>query len=97
MTLLDVNQTIVQTTFLQYGILGVVALVLGYFAWNSYKRLIDRNDALERKVDALQDEMTGLLIEERDRMGRIVEENTKAINELRSIIVNTLLQLKNEA
>jgi len=97
MTLLQLNQTAIQSTVLQYGILGIVAILLGYFAWNSYDRLLKRNDALEKKVDALQEEMTGLLIEERDRMGKIVEENTRAINDLRAIIVNTLLQLKNEA
>ena len=41
--------------------------------------------------------MTGLLLEERDRMGKIVEENTRAINDLRAIIVNTLIQNKREA
>ena len=94
---LQINPYTIQTTVLQYGILGIVAVLLGYFAWSSYKRLIDRNDALEKKVDALQDEMTGLLLEERDRMGKIVEENTRAINDLRAIIVNTLIQNKREA
>ena len=90
--ILQINQPAVQTSLLQYGILGIVALVLGYFAWDSYKRLVERNDALEIKVDALQAEMTSLLIEERDRMSKIIEENTRAINDLRSIVVSTLLQ-----
>ena len=97
MNLLQINPYTIQATVLQYGILGIVAILLGYFAWSSYKRLIDRNDALEKKVDALQDEMTGLLLEERDRMGKIVEENTRAINDLRAIIVNTLIQNNREA
>lgn len=90
--ILQINQPIVESSLLQYGILGIVALVLGYFAWDSYKRLVERNDALEIKVDALQAEMTSLLIEERDRMSKIIEENTRAINDLRSIVVSTLLQ-----
>ena len=90
--ILQINQPAVQNSLLQYGILGIVALVLGYFAWDSYKRLVERNDALEIKVDALQAEMTSLLIEERDRMSKIIEENTRAINDLRSIVVSTLLQ-----
>lgn len=89
--ILQINQPAVQNGLLQYGILGIVALVLGYFAWDSYKRLVERNDALEKKVDALQEEMTSLLIEERDRMSKIIEENTRAINDLRSIVVSTLL------
>lgn len=90
--ILQINQPAIQNGLLQYGILGIVALVLGYFAWDSYRRLVDRNDALEKKVDALQEEMTSLLIEERDRMSKIIEENTRAINDLRSIVVSTLLK-----
>jgi hypothetical protein len=90
--ILEINQSAVQNSLLQYGILGIVALVLGYLAWDSYKRLVERNDALEKKVDALQDEMTSILVEERDRMSKIVEENTRAINDLRSIVVSTLLK-----
>lgn len=92
--LLQLNTPAIQGTLLQYGILGIVALTLGYLFWNSYNRMIVRNDALEKKVDALQDEMTGLLIEERDRMAKIIEENTRAINDLRTIIVSTLIQNK---
>jgi len=76
---------------MQYGVLGIVAFVLGYFAWTSYKKLVDRNDNLEKKVDALQLEVRTLLVEERDRMSKIIEENTKAITELRQIIVSALL------
>ena len=97
MTLLQIDPNSIQPTFMQYGVLGIVSFVLGYFAWHSYKRILDRNDALEKKVDALQEEMTGLLIEERDRMAKIVEENTRAINDLRSLVVTTLLQMKHEA
>jgi len=87
--------TFFNDTFLQYGVLGAVALVLGYFAWASYTRLVEKNDTLEKKVDALQAEMTSLLKEERDRMASIIQENTRAINDLRSLVVSTLLQ-KNE-
>lgn len=91
MTFLQINPYPFQAAFLQYGILGIVAFVLGYFAWTSYKKLVDRNDNLEKKVDALQLEVRALLVEERDRMSKIIEENTKAITELRHIIVSALL------
>lgn len=98
MTILQAQPTtaIIQAQLLQYGVLGLVAFVLGYFAWISYKKLIDRNDNLEKKVDNLQIEVRALLVEERDRMSKIVEENTKAINELRQIIVNALLSQTSE-
>lgn len=89
---LAVDPGTVNSVFMQYGLIGVIALLLGYFAWSSYNRLLAKNDALEKKVEALQEEMTGLLIEERDRMSKIIEENTRAINDLRSIIVTSLIQ-----
>jgi len=97
MTLLEVSPMTVNAAFAQYGVIGIVALLLGYFAWGSYQRLLKKNDILERKVDALQEEVTSLLLEERDRMAKIVEENTRAINDLRSIVVNTLIRLNNES
>ena len=92
MNLLQVNSYPIQTEVFQYGILGIVAFLLGYFAWTSYRKLVDRNDALELKVDNLQNEVRQLLVEERDRMSKIIEENTKAITELRQIIVSALLK-----
>ena len=70
---LQINPFSIQQTLVQYGVLGLVAFVLGYFAWNSYKKLVDRNDALEKKVDTLQIEVRTLLVEERDRMQRLKE------------------------
>lgn len=92
MRLLQISTYPIQIEAFQYGILGIVAFVLGYFAWTSYKKLVDRNDALEKKIDDLQTEVRTLLVEERDRMSKIIEENTKAITELRQIIVAALLK-----
>lgn len=94
--LLQIDPSSIQPTFMQYGVLGIVSFVLGYFAWHSYKRILDRNDALEAKVDRMQDEMTKLLIDERDRMSEIIAENTKAIHDLRTIIINSLIQKDDE-
>lgn len=83
--------SVFQNTALQYGILGILAFLLSFFAWNQFKRLTDKNDMLERKVDALQDEMMAMLAEERDRLSELVAENTKALNDLRNTIVQYLL------
>lgn len=96
MTLLQVDAASIQSQFLQFGVLGIVSFLLGYFAWHSYKRLADKNDALEEKVDRMQEEMTKLLIDERDRMSDIIAENTKAIHDLRTIIINSLIQKDGE-
>lgn len=96
MELLQIDPSTIQSQFVQFGVLGIISFLLGYFAWHSYKRLADKNDALELKVDRMQAEMTRLLIDERDRMSEIISENTKAIHDLRSIIINSLIQKDEE-
>lgn len=78
--------------FLQYGVLGLLAFILGYFAWMQYQRLIKRNDALEAKVDKLQEEMMALLVEERDRLAELIRDNTHALQELQKTIFKYMVK-----
>lgn len=92
MTLLDINSESLMSIVLQYGILGVAAVLLTYFAWQQWQRLVRKNDQLEEKVDRLQEEMLSLLIEERDRMAELVSANTLALNELRKTILEYIVK-----
>lgn len=92
--LLQVSQdgiSVIQTTAFQYGILGILAFLLSYFAWNQFTRLTKKNEELEKKVDNLQDEMMSMIMEEKERLAVLVQENTKALNDLRNTIVQFLL------
>jgi len=82
------------TFSMEYGVLGVLALLLGYFAWSSYKKLEKKNDELEKKIDSLQGEMLSLLTNERDRMADLVQRNTSAITELSRIILEYVVEKK---
>lgn len=97
MKFLQLDPSAIQAQFVQFGVLGIISFLLGYFAWHSYRRLAERNDALETKVDRMQQEMTRLLIDERDRMSEIIADNTKAIHDLRSIIINSLISKEDES
>jgi predicted PurR-regulated permease PerM len=77
---------------LQYGVLGLVAFILGYFAWMQYQRLVKKNDDLEAKVDKLQEEMMLLLVEERDRLSELIRENTQALAELQKTILKYIVK-----
>lgn len=77
---------------LQYGVLGLVAFILGYFAWVQYQRLVKKNDELEAKVDKLQEEMMLLLVEERDRLSELIRENTQALSELQKTILKYIVK-----
>lgn len=84
----------IHSYILQYGILGVIAVLLAYVAFQQYQKLIERNDMLEQKIDRVQKEMNDLLIEERDRMMKLIEDNTKALNELQRTILNFMIGSK---
>lgn len=78
--------------FLQYGVLGLLAFILGYFAWTQYNRLVVKNDELEKKVDKLQEEMMELLIGERDRLAELIKENTQALKDLQNTILTYMVK-----
>lgn len=93
MTLLqEITPDFAQSHLMEYGILGLLAFLLGYFAWIQYQRLVKKNDALEEKVDKLQDEMMQLLIEERDRLSQLIRENTEALNSLQKTIFKYMIK-----
>ena len=93
MTLLQVTESEhIREYFLQYGVLGMLAFLLGYFAWMQYQRLVKKNDALEEKVDRLQDEMMGLIAEERDRLAALIKDNTEALRELQKTIFKYMVK-----
>lgn len=82
----------VENSFLQYGVVGVLAVVLGYFAWNQYNRLLRKNDELEKKVDALQDEMMGLIVEQKDQLVDLVKANTEALRDLQKLVLEYVIR-----
>lgn len=82
----------VESSFLQYGVVGALALILGYFAWNQYNRLLRKNDELEKKVDALQDEMMGLIVEQKDQLVDLVKANTEALRDLQKLVLEYVIR-----
>ena len=93
MTLLQVTESEhIREYFLQYGVLGMLAFLLGYFAWMQYQRLVKKNDLLEEKVDRLQEEMMGLIAEERDRLAELIKDNTEALRELQKTIIKYMVK-----
>lgn len=87
-----ISTELVQSNLTQYGVLGLVVLVLGYFAWVQYQRLVAKNDLLEQKVDRLQEEMMQILVEERERLAELIRENTQALSELQKTIFQYMVK-----
>lgn len=85
------EQIVFSDYVVQYGVLGVVAFALAYVTLSQYKRLLKKNDALEAKVDKLQEEMVTLLAEERDRLSDLIKENTQALQDLQKTILQFMI------
>ena len=94
MTILQatVDSSSIGSAFMQYGILGVLAFLLGYFAWQQYLRLVKKNDQLEEKIDRLQEQMLKILVEERDRLDTLIRDNTAALQELQKTIYKYMVK-----
>jgi hypothetical protein len=90
-SLVPTNTEGIQNYVLQYGILGVITVVLAYVAFQQYQKLVERNEMLEERIDRVQQEMNDLLIEERDRMSKLIQDNTQALNELQKTILNFMI------
>ena len=96
MTILQatVDSSSVGSAFMQYGILGVLAFLLGYFAWQQYLRLVKKNEQLEDKIDKLQEQMLKIIVEERDRLDTLIRDNTAALQELQKTIYKYMVKGK---
>jgi predicted PurR-regulated permease PerM len=96
MTILDatLDSSSISSAFMQYGILGVLAFLLGYFAWQQFLRLVKKNEQLEDKIDKLQEQMMKIIVEERDRLDTLIRENTAALQELQKTIYKFMVKSK---
>jgi hypothetical protein len=71
----------------EYGVLGLLTLGLGLVVWNMMKRQLASEDSLKGKVEELQKEMNSYIRIDRDRVTDAVENNTKALNDLKDAIL----------
>jgi hypothetical protein len=85
--LLQVQSFGVFETLTQYGALGVITLGLGYVVWSLLKRQIASEDRLKAKVEELQKEMNDYIKTDLQKVTTALENNTKAMNDLRDIII----------
>ena len=96
MTILQatVDSSSIGSAFMQYGILGILAFLLGYFAWQQFLRLVKKNEQLEDKIDKLQEQMLKIIVEERDRLDTLIRDNTAALSELQKTIYKYMVKGK---
>ena len=74
-------------TLTQYGALGVITLGLGAALWFLLKRQIASEDRLKAKVEELQKEINDYIKQDQNKIKETVENNTKALDNLKEIIL----------
>jgi hypothetical protein len=79
-----------ETALMQYGILGVITVVLSRLMYQQYQGLIEKNKELEKRIDDLQLELREYLMHDREESNKIMERNTIAFENL----MHTLNELK---
>lgn len=73
----------------QYGVLGVVSIGLGAALWYLLKRQIASEDRLKQRVDELQRELNDYIRNDQSMLKSTVENNTKALQELRDLVLRS--------
>lgn len=74
-------------TLTQYGALGVITLGLGAALWFLLKRQIASEDRLKTRVDELEKELKDYIMKDRDQLKSVVENNTRAIESYRDLLM----------
>lgn len=74
-------------TLANYGALGLISIGLGFGVWFLLKRQLESEERCEKKVEELQKEITDYIKTDQVQLRSLVENNTKALNELRDIIL----------
>ena len=72
----------------QYGALGIITLALGVVVWFLLKRQLLAEDNLRTKVNELQSEINTYIRNDQNKVTTAIENNTKAMNDLRDLVVN---------
>ena len=72
---------------LQYGVLGIATLGLGWACWKLLQRQLESEERLTNKVDELENKFDTYVENDHSKLKNLVDSNTKAYLELRDKIV----------
>jgi uncharacterized protein HemX len=75
--------------FAQYGVLAALILGLGAALWYLLKRQIENEEKLKARLDAVEQDLGEYLRSDQGKMIQVIENNTKALKELREIIIQS--------
>jgi len=74
-------------SLIQYGVLGIATLGLGWACWKLLQRQLETEERLNTKVDELEKKFDSYIDNDHTEIKNLVESNRKAYLELRDMIV----------
>lgn len=74
-------------SLIQYGVLGIATLGLGWACWKLLQRQLESEENLNNKVNELEKRFDGYIENDHFKLKGLVDSNTKAYLELRDMIV----------
>jgi hypothetical protein len=74
-------------SLIQYGVLGIATLGLGWACWKLLQRQLETEERLNTKLDELEHKFDSYVDNDHTKLKGLVDSNTKAYLELRDMIV----------
>ena len=74
-------------SLIQYGVLGIATLGLGWVCWKLLQRQLETEERLNKKLSELENKLSVYVEEDIEKLKDVAENNRKSYLELRDLIV----------
>jgi DNA anti-recombination protein RmuC len=73
-------------SLLEYGVLGIAVVVLGYVVYSQWKSIVRKNTELDARLNDLQTDMRKYLENDKIQLMEMIQHNTQAFRELQELM-----------
>ena len=73
-------------SLLEYGVLGIAVVVLGYVVYSQWKSIVRKNVELDARLNDLQTDMRKYLENDKIQLMEMIQHNTQAFRELQELM-----------
>ena len=87
MILQTVPSAVIIDSLIQYGVLGIATLGLGWVCWKLLQRQLETEERLNKKLTDLEDKLSVYVEDDIEKLKDLAENNRKSYLELRDLIV----------
>lgn len=73
-------------SLLEYGVLGIAVVILGYVVYSQWKSIVRKNTELDARLNDLQTDMRKYLENDKIQLMEMIQHNTQAFRELQELM-----------